>query len=281
MEQSEVPDTNKMEQSRPSLGEEMNKLLASMDPQGLLNMAETEENTENTTNTGVDPTKSGDAHAAAHDVSLTDNGSDSGSSAGSTREKHGNRSETMEVSSPNFRIVDIELRPGTQQLPGPPPPGPDAATNPDPALVPVPTATANTTNFVSPVTMETTAPVFAIPSTPRIQGMQSKGIETITGKNIFSKQTSGEFRYPIPNSAKNSDQNAKTNTTFESSSNMQNTATGFEAPHCNPPPLPTKKAVPVEPDAVPSKIYDAILTNKNKKEKAGTIGGIASGQGPT
>jgi hypothetical protein len=55
MEQSEVPDTNKMEQSRPSLGEEMNKLLASMDPQGLLNMAETEEKTEeNTENTGVD-----------------------------------------------------------------------------------------------------------------------------------------------------------------------------------------------------------------------------------
>ncbi len=107
MEQSEVPDTNKMEQPRPSLGEEMNKLLASMDPQGLLNMADTEENTTNTTNTRVDLTKSGDAHAAAHDVSLSDNGSESGSSAGSTREKHGNRSETMEVSSPNFRIVDI------------------------------------------------------------------------------------------------------------------------------------------------------------------------------
>jgi hypothetical protein len=55
----------------------------------------------------------------------------------------------------------------------------------------------------------------------------------------------------------------------------------MEAPHCNPPPLPTKKPDPVEPDAVPSKIYDAILLNKNKKEKAGTIGGIASGQGPT
>jgi hypothetical protein len=272
-----------MEQSRPSLGEEMNKLLASMDPQGLLNMTETEEKMEeNMENTGVDPTKSGDAHAAAHEVSLTDNGSESGSSAGSTRDKHGNRSETMEVSSPNFRIVDIELRPGTgtQQLTAPSPPGPDATTNPDPAR-PVPTTTANTTNMAPPATMEMAAPVFAVPSAPSIQGAQPKGIETITGKNIFSKLPSGEFWYPNPNSAKNSDQNAKTNTSFENYSNMQNSASGFEAPPRNPPPLPTKKQVPVEPDAVPSKIYDAILTNKNKKEKAGTIGGIASGQGPT
>jgi len=43
-------------------------------------------------------------------------------------------------------------------------------------------------------------------------------------------------------------------------------------------PLPTKKSNLVEPDAVLLKIYDAILTNKKKKEKAGTIGGIASGQ---
>jgi hypothetical protein len=42
-----------------------------------------------------------------------------------------------------------------------------------------------------------------------------------------------------------------------------------------------KKSNLVEPDAVLSKIYDAILTNKKKKEKAGTIGGIASGQAPT
>ncbi len=256
MEQSEVPDTNKMEQPRPSLGEEMNKLLASMDPQGLLNMADTE---ENTANTGVDLTKSGDAHAAAHDVSLTDNGSESGSSAGSTRGKPGNRSETMEVSSPNFRIVDIELRPGTQQLP---------------VLTAKPGPLPSTS-------METAGPIFAIPSTPRTQETQSKDSETITGKNIFSKPTVGEFRYPAPNPAKIIDQNAKIRTTFENSSNMQNISTGMQVPQRNPPPLPTKKPDPVEPDAVPSKIYDAILNNKNKKEKAGTIGGIAYGQGPT
>jgi hypothetical protein len=44
--------------------------------------------------------------------------------------------------------------------------------------------------------------------------------------------------------------------------------------------LPPKKPAQTEPDAVPSKIYEAIIENKKKKEKAGTIGGIASGQGP-
>ncbi len=44
--------------------------------------------------------------------------------------------------------------------------------------------------------------------------------------------------------------------------------------------FPPKKPDPIEPDAVPPKIYEAIIENKKKKEKAGTIGGIASGQGP-
>jgi hypothetical protein len=66
-----------------------------------------------------------------------------------------------------------------------------------------------------------------------------------------------------------SDQNAKIRTTAENSPNMQNISTGMQAPQTNSLPLPTKKPDPVEPDAVPSKIYDAILTNKKKKEKAG------------
>ncbi len=94
----------------------MHKLLESMDPQGLLNMAETE---DATASAGVDPTMGGDAHADTHNVSLTDNGSESSSSACSTREKTGNQSETMEIGSPKFRIVDIEPRPSaapTQQI---------------------------------------------------------------------------------------------------------------------------------------------------------------------
>ncbi len=45
--------------------------------------------------------------------------------------------------------------------------------------------------------------------------------------------------------------------------------------------LPPKKLNSTGPDAVPSRTYEAIIENKKKKEIAGTIGGIASGQGPT
>ncbi len=69
MEQSEASETNKMEQSRPSLGEEMSKLLASMDPQGFLNEPDQD---DSQLNGGIDQTKIGDAHAAAHKVSLMD-----------------------------------------------------------------------------------------------------------------------------------------------------------------------------------------------------------------
>jgi hypothetical protein len=74
MEQFKNLETDKKELPRPSLGEEMSKLLASMDPQGLLNVVEQE---ESHIQSGVDPSKAGDAHAEAHEVSLTDGGSKS------------------------------------------------------------------------------------------------------------------------------------------------------------------------------------------------------------
>ncbi len=88
-----------------------------MDPQGLLNMGEREETTHPE---GVDHMKSGDAHAAEHDISLTDNGSDAESGSGQDGSKPdgsdhdgsgGNRigkdSEAMDTSAPSFWIVDI------------------------------------------------------------------------------------------------------------------------------------------------------------------------------
>jgi hypothetical protein len=47
------------------------------------------------------------------------------------------------------------------------------------------------------------------------------------------------------------------------------------------PVIPPKTTDVSEADAVPSKTYSAIITNKKKNEKASTIGGIASGQDPT
>jgi hypothetical protein len=45
--------------------------------------------------------------------------------------------------------------------------------------------------------------------------------------------------------------------------------------------IPKEKSspIPAEADAVPSKTYRAIISSKMLKGKAGTIGGIASGQG--
>jgi hypothetical protein len=60
MEQIKDPETNPPETLPPSLGEAMSKLLESMDPQGLLNMADQEDSTGDI---GIDNTKSGDAHA--------------------------------------------------------------------------------------------------------------------------------------------------------------------------------------------------------------------------
>jgi len=69
MEQFKNLENDKKELLRPSLGEEMTKLLASMDPQGLLNVADQE---ESHSHAGVDPSKAGDVHAEAHEISLTE-----------------------------------------------------------------------------------------------------------------------------------------------------------------------------------------------------------------
>jgi hypothetical protein len=98
----------------------------------------------------------------------------------------------------------------------------------------------------------------------------------ITGKNILSKPLVNEI--PPPNLSKNTDQNVRNCPTIGNDPNMRKIPSGVQAPQKDSIPIPTKT---VEPDAVLSKIYDAILTNKKKKEKAGTIGGTASGQAPT
>jgi hypothetical protein len=54
--------------------------------------------------------------------------------------------------------------------------------------------------------------------------------------------------------------------------------TGVKKPE---PEIPPKTTDVSEADAVPSKTYSAIISNKKKNEKASTIGGIASGQDPT
>jgi len=247
-------DTNPTEQPPPSLREEMNRLLESMDPQGLLNIGDRDETTHHE---GVDLTKGGDAHADEHDISLTDNGSDAESGSGQDGSKPdgsdhdgtgesrtGKESEAMDTSAPNFRIVDI-LPPANLMMIQPLQPA-GAATDPNPVQAGQAVTGTDGTAAASETPTGTEKLVSTIPA------IQSgfKLPNPVQGKNIFENLSSGTGPDINPQS--------KTNAS-----------------------LPPKRPDPVEPDAVPSKIYDAILTNKKRKEKAGTIGGIASGQGPT
>jgi len=81
----------------------------------------------------------------------------------------------------------------------------------------------------------------------------------INGKNIFSKPLVNEI--PPPNLSKNTDQNVRNCPTIGNDPNMRKIPSGVQAPQKDSIPLPTKKTNLVEPDAVLSKIYDAILTN--------------------
>jgi hypothetical protein len=284
MEKGEVSDTNKTELSHSPIGEEMNKLIESMDPQGLLNMGDQDEGQQTS---GVDLTRGGDAHAAEHEVSLTDNGSECGGEArsgsgpgGSEHNGSETGSENMEVCSPGFRIVDIQPRVNPQSLQSLQP------------LQSTPTAPSGVTSDLDPNLSSRTdgsatapvkaaspeTPVFAIPSKAAGDNSTNMPKPTIMGRNIFESSSSGNN--PFLNPAKLMDPKSKTPLNNCIETKLRKIPTGVKAP-TEKDSLPPKKQDPVEPDAVPSKTYDAILTNKKKKEKAGTIGGIASGQGPT
>jgi hypothetical protein len=118
---------------------------------------------------------------------------------------------------------------------------------------------------------------FAVPAVPRVSGPKEN---SITGKIIF--QSAGSANPPASNihsspvvlDPKLNYAGAASNPEF------RKVPSGVKKPS-EKITLPPKKSDPTEPDAIPSKTYEAILENKKKKEKAGTIGGIASGQGPT
>jgi hypothetical protein len=276
MESGDTSDTNKTQQPAPSLREEMSKLIESMDPQGLLNIGDQEDNRHS--NSGVDPSKEGDAHRDEHEISLTDNGSDRGSAAGSGSEHDGSeragsakKGYRMEVGSPNFRIVDI-LPPATLQAIVPLQPPVHAAAG----QVPVPLQGTGTkdANTVRESTSSTGPHNFVVPTSTADKNPN----QTIRGKNIFVEPPKSKGSALNPENV--SSQTSQNMTDTETASNIRKVPSGVKPP--NPKnSLPPKKTAPVEPDAVPSKTYEAILANKKKQEKAGTIGGIASGQGPT
>jgi hypothetical protein len=120
-------------------------------------------------------------------------------------------------------------------------------------------------------------PSFAIPAVPvgSAGGGNEKFAPLVMGKNIFQNQQENmnSYSFDFEKKMKNLKQAGI-------DQNLRKIPTGVQAPKPSDS-LPSKKTSPIspgEPDAVPSKTYDAILLNKKKQEKAGTIGGIASGQ---
>ena len=157
MEKNIAPDSNPSEPP-PSLGEAMSNLLKSMDPQGLLNMADQEDEAGD-----HDATKGGDVHAGTHAVSLSHEGSSeagSGSKSSEETADPGEDQNKMDVETPRFRIVDIEAPAAsattTFSLNASPADG-----SARPVLDPVPLAVLPATPLVQPSGFD-----FAVPTVP-------------------------------------------------------------------------------------------------------------------
>ncbi len=207
-------ENDKKELLRPYLGEEMTKLLASMEPQGLLNVADQEESHNHA---GVDPSKAGDVHAEAHEISLTDGGSESGS--GSGKDETGEEQVKMDTNPPNFRIVDIEaptVQPFQVMQQGagdPADAGASAgeigaaaaqgAAAPNPVPVPDQHADIRMTSTDDEGKGTAAGPSFAIPAVP--VGSAGGGNEKLAplGKNIFQNQQENVNSYSFDFEKKN------------------------------------------------------------------------------
>jgi len=252
----------------------MSKLLKSMDPQGLLNEAYQE---DGPTDDGVDQSKRGDEHAGQHVVSLSHSGSDSESGTGEESGEPAADSSRMEVEPPGYRIVDIE------------PPAAQTSAPPQPAQGGTGATAATATAVITVSTPMVTSAVnddnhtFAVPAEPPMTKFKN-----IPGMNFFQNVAGARKTETLIQNKTNISNPVFTESAFASGSaastvnpnlNQNKVPAGVKKPtHINP--LPPKKPDSIEPDAVPPKSYEAIIENKKKKEKAGTIGGIASGQGP-
>jgi hypothetical protein len=181
MEQTKEPETNPPETMPSSLREVMIKLLESMDPQGLLNMADTEEAaTDTTADNGNDITTYGRrCHAGAHTVSPShadSSESGTGSMHGDESAEPGEDNNKMEVEPPGFRVVDVEAPIGIMPIP----------------IVQSGNGTASSV-LVPPTALATHQSRFdfAVPAVPSASGSKEN---SITGKIIF--QSAGNTEPP-------------------------------------------------------------------------------------
>ncbi len=263
MEQPPSTDTNPPEMPPPSLGEAMSKLLESIDPQGLLNEAYQE---DGPTDDGVDRNKKGDEHAGQHVVSLSHSGSDSGSGSGDESGEPAAQNSKMEVEPPSYRIVDIEppvMQLAALQNPAIPAPTPDGSA--DPAASPSPAMIPAMIPAMNPALDAAHNHNFAVPADPTTMRFKN-----IPGMNIFqvagAENTVEKKIQNNPNSARNPDPNASDSAAGLINPNLNKVPSGVKKPNfANP--LPPKKPDPIEPDAVPSRSYEAIIKNKKRRRK--------------
>ena len=169
----------------------------------------------------------------------------------------------MEVGSPNFRIMDI-LPPSTLQAIRPllPPTPVGAVPDPDP----IQSTSAEGANTVREKTVNKETPVFVVPTCTAGRNPNPMPHQSIRGKNIFEEPSTSKD--PILNPENSSSQNSRNLTESGNDLNIRKVPSGIKPPTSKDS-LPPKKSDPVEPDAVPSKTYEAILTNKQKTGESG------------
>jgi hypothetical protein len=212
-------------------------------------------------------------------VTSSHSNSDSGSGTGGESGEPAAENSRMEVEPPSYRIVDIESPVmQTVEPQNPAISAPTQSSSADSAAAPLPALNPAMIPAMNPAQNAAYNHTFAVPAEP-----SALRFKNIPGMNIF--QTAGAektFEKKIQNNtnlASNPDHNVSESAAGTINPNLNKVPSGVKKPNfANP--LPPKKPDPIEPDAVPSKSYEAIIENKKKKEKAGTIGGIASGQGP-
>jgi hypothetical protein len=253
----------------------MSEKLKQIDPAGLLN----EEGSDQEMDTQDQPGSHGELQVqkkkTVHHVSSSGEEEEEGGDASAAAEKHptataaitavsADTAEAIPVTNPGFRIVDIEM-PGSGSGSG------------LPALPSqmVQTSAATFTNMNPPTGVNISNPQPQLPdpaenncrpATDPVPGQTHAGTSEKLSAAIAKARE-------LNRNVKNVESGGKNN---KNDNSFKKVPTGVKKPE-----IPPKNTDVSEADAVPSKTYSAIISNKKKNEKASTIGGIASGQDPT
>jgi hypothetical protein len=254
----------------------MSEKLKQIDPAGLLN----EECSDQEMDTQDQPGSHGEPHVqkkkTVHHVSSSGEEEEEEGDASAAAENHPTAAITAvtadtadttpvtahAVTNPGFRIVDIEMPGSGSGFPALP-------------FQPVQTSTTTYMNLNPQTGANTSNPQLQLPD-PAENNSRPATVpvpgQTQTGTSEKLSAAIAKAREQNRN-VKNVESGGKNN---KNDNSFKKVPTGVKKPE-----IPPKNSDVSEADAVPSKTYSAIISNKKKNEKASTIGGIASGQDPT